>query len=171
MILTETALKGAYIIEIEKIEDERGFFARSWDKSLFEQKGLNTNLVQCNISFNKKRGTIRGMHYQTAPYEEAKIVRYTKRKIFDVIIDLREESETFKKWHGFELSSENHKMLYIPEGFVHGFQTLENDTEIFYQMSQMHMPDYSRGIMYNDERFQISWPLPNPIISKKDLSW
>ena len=171
MIFTETKLKGSFIIEIEKTEDERGFFARSWDKTSFERENLNSNLIQCNISFNKKKGTIRGMHYQASPYEETKIVRCTKGKIFDVIIDLREKSNTVNQWQGFELSADNHIMLYIPEGFAHGFQTLEDNTEIFYQMSQAHMPDYSRGVRYNDKRFQILWPLPNPIISRKDLGW
>lgn len=164
-------MKGSFVIEIEKNEDERGFFARSWDKAMFERMRLNSDLIQCNISYNRKRGTIRGMHYQAAPYAETKIIRCTKGKIFDVIIDLREESKTFNRWEGFELSAENYKMLYIPEGFAHGFQTLEDNTEIFYQMSQIHMPDYSRGIRYDDKRFQIEWPLPNPIISQKDMTW
>jgi dTDP-4-dehydrorhamnose 3,5-epimerase len=171
MIFTETEIKGVYIIEIEKIEDQRGFFARSWDKEQFEKMGLNSSLVQCNISYNKKKGTLRGMHYQVAPYAEVKLVRCTKGKIFDVIIDLRENSKTFHKWIGVELSDINYKMIYIPEGLAHGFQTLEDNTEVFYQMSQVHMPEYSKGIRYDDERFKISWPLSNPIISKKDLSW
>jgi dTDP-4-dehydrorhamnose 3,5-epimerase len=171
MIFHETKLKGAFVIEIQKNQDERGFFARSWDKTSFERNNLNSNLIQCNISFNKKKGTIRGMHYQVEPYAETKIVRCTKGKIFDVIIDLREKSKTFNEWQGFELSAENYKMLYVPEGFAHGFQTLEDNTEIFYQMSQIHMPDYSRGIRYDDKRFQILWPLPNPTISQKDLIW
>lgn len=171
MIFTEIELKGSYIIEIEKLEDERGFFARSWDKKQFEEMGLNSNLKQCNISFNKKKGTLRGMHYQDVPYSEAKLVRCTKGKIFDVIIDLRENSKTFHKWIGIELSDIDYKMLYIPEGFAHGFQTLEDNTEVFYQMSQVHMSEYSRGIRYDDKRFKISWPLPNPIVSKQDLLW
>lgn len=171
MIFNETGLKGSFVIEIEKNQDERGFFARSWDKVLFEREKLNSNLTQCNISFNKKRGTIRGMHYQAAPYAETKIVRCTKGRIFDVIIDLRKESKTFNQWEGFELSAENYKMLYVPEGFAHGFQTLEDNTEIFYQMSQTYMPDYSRGIRHDDKRFQITWPVSDPIISEKDVMW
>lgn len=171
MIFTETELEGSYIIEIEKIEDERGFFARSWDKKQFEERNLNSNLIQCNISFNKTKGTLRGMHYQDMPHAEAKLVRCTRGRMYDVIIDLRKNSKTFHKWIGVELSDKNYKMLYIPEGFAHGFQTLEDDTEVFYQMSQAHVPEYSRGIRYDDERFQISWPLPNHIISKNDLLW
>jgi len=171
MIFTETELTGAYIIEIEKLEDERGFFARAWDKNIFKKNGLNPDLVQCDISFNKIKGTLRGMHYQIQPYEESKLVRCTRGMIFDVIIDLRKSSKTFKKWVSFKLSNDNYKMLYIPEGFAHGFQTLEDNTEIFYQMSQFYNPDYSKGILWNDPYFKIKWPIENPIISKKDLSY
>ncbi len=171
MIFTETKFKGAFIIEPEKIEDERGFFARTWDEEIFRKNELNPKLVQCNISFNKKRGTIRGMHYQSPPYEETKLVRCTKGSIFEVMIDLRPESETFKKWLSVEISSENYKMLYVPEGFALGFQTLEDNTELHYQMSQVYMPEYARGICWDDKTFQISWPLKPTIISKKDLSY
>lgn len=171
MIFTETKLKGSFIIELEKVEDERGFFARSWDKKIFEEHGLNSNLFQCNISFNKKKGTLRGLHYQISPYEEAKLVRCTKGKVFEVMIDLRPKSETFMNWHGLELTSENYKMLYVPEGFALGLQTLEDNTELFYQMSQIYMPDYSRGIRWDDAMFQIKWPLKPTIISKKDISY
>ena len=168
MIFNETKLKGSYIIDIEKTNDKRGFFARTWDKNIFEQKGLNSNLAQCNISFNKKKGTLRGMHYQIAPYEETKLVRCTRGKIFDVIIDLRQESSTFKQWFGIELSEENHKMIYVPKGFAHGFQTLKNDTEVFYHISEKYIPRYSRGIRWDDKAFKIKWPLKPSIISKKD---
>lgn len=168
MIFTETKLKGAFIIEIERQEDERGFFARTWDQKKFEENGLNPKLVQCNISFNKKKGTLRGMHYQISPYEEAKLVRCTRGKIFDVIIDLRFKSETFKKWVGVELSAENHKMLYVPEDCAHGFQTLEDNTEVFYQMSEFYMPKYTRGVKWNDKAFGIRWPALPTIVSKKD---
>jgi len=171
MIFTQIKLKGSFIIEPEKIEDERGFFARSWDQKKFEEYGLNPKLVQCNISLSRKTGTLRGMHYQIAPYEEAKLVRCTKGRIFDVIIDLRSTSETFKQWFGIELNAENYKMLYIPEGFAHGFQTLEDNTEVFYQTSQVFMPEYARGIRWDDNAFQISWPVKSPILSKKDLSY
>jgi len=171
MIFTETKLKGAFIIEPEKLEDERGFFARTWDQKIFEEHGLNPKLVQCNISFNKKKGTLRGMHYQIAPYEEAKLIRCIKGKIFDVLIDLRPKSATFMKWVGFEQSAEDYRMLYVPEGFALGFQTLEDNTEVFYQMSQVHMPEYTRGIRWDDTTFKISWPLKPSVISKKDLSY
>ena len=171
MIFTESKLNGAFIIEPEKMEDERGFFARTWDKKKFVEHGLNPKLVQCSISFNKKKGTLRGMHYQVAPYEEAKLVRCTKGKIFDVIIDLRPNSKTYKEWEGIELSSENYKMLYVPKGFAHGYQTLEDNTEVFYQMSEAYMPEYAHGIRWDDKIYQISWPLKSPIISKKDLSY
>ena len=170
MIFTKSKLDGAYIIEPEKIEDERGFFARTWDNEIFEEKGLNSKLVQCSISFNKTRGTIRGMHYQEAPYEEAKLVSCPRGKIFDIIIDLRTKSKTFKKWDSVELSSENYKMIYIPEGFAHGFQTLEDNSVIQYQISQVYAPEYYRGIRWDDPTFKIQWPLPPTVISKKDSS-
>ena len=170
MIFSETILSGAYTIEIEKIEDERGFFARIWDKDEFSKLRLNTKFVQSSISLNKKKGTIRGMHYQTKPYEETKIVRCTKGRIFDVIIDLRANSKTFKKWFSVELNSDDYKMLYIPKGFAHGFQTLEDNSEVFYQISQYYNLKSSKGIRWNDKTFQIKWPLDVTIISQKDLS-
>jgi len=168
MIFNQTKLKGAFIIEIEKKEDYRGFFARAWDVKIFEENGLNPNLVQCNISLTKKKGSIRGMHYQKIPHEEAKLIRCTKGKIFDVIIDLRPESETYKKWEAFELSSENYKMLYVPEGFAHGFQSLEDNTEIFYQVSQFYSSGAEKGVRWNDPTFNIKWPLEITEISEKD---
>jgi len=171
MKFIETKLKGAYVIEIEPISDDRGFFARSWCQQEFRNCGLNPNLVQCNISFNLKKGTLRGMHYQAKPHEEAKLVRCTKGAIYDVIIDIRPDSFTFKKWIAVELSSENHKMLYIPEGFAHGFQTLEDNTEVFYQMSEFYHPVGARGICWDDPEFQIKWQLTSKIISERDLSY
>jgi len=168
---TETRLKGSYIIEPELIEDERGFFARSWCQNEFKEYGLNPNLVQCNISFNKKKGTLRGMHYQVAPHEEAKLVHCTKGAIYDVIIDLRSSSLTFKQWIALKLTAENYKMLYIPEVFAHGFQTLEDNTEIFYQMSESYHPECARGIRWNDPTFNIKWPVDEQIISEKDLQY
>jgi len=165
---TETQLKGSYIIEPELIEDERGFFARSWCQNEFKEYGLNPNLVQCNISFNKKKGTLRGMHYQVAPHEEAKLVHFTKGAIYDVIIDLSSDSLTFKQWVAVELTAENHKILYIPEGFAHGFQTLEDNTEVFYQMSEFYHPECARGIRWNDPTFNIKWPIPVFCIADKD---
>ena len=171
MIFSETKLSGAYIIDIEKNEDQRGFFARIWDKNEFSEMGLDSEFVQSSISINKKKGTIRGMHYQTKPYEESKIVRCTKGRIFDVIIDLRPDSKTCKEWFSIELGEDNYKMLYIPKGFAHGFQTLEDHTEVLYIMTEKFMEDYSRGLLWNDPVFSITWPINNSIISKKDLSY
>lgn len=171
MIFTETKLKGAFIIELELREDERGFFARSWCRQEFEAHGLNIRLAQCNISFNKRKGTLRGMHYQLAPHAEAKLVRCTRGAIYDVIIDLRPDSSTFKQWISLELSAENHRMLYVPEGFAHGYQTLENNTEIFYQVSEFYHPESERGVRWNDPAFSINWPWEEPTISAKDLSF
>ncbi|QDI88774.1 dTDP-4-dehydrorhamnose 3,5-epimerase [Candidatus Nitrosopumilus sp. SW] len=171
MIFTETKLKGSFIVELEKFQDERGFFARIWDKNLFEEKGLNPNISQGSISFNLKKGTFRGMHYQIPPYDEDKLIRCSKGKIFDIIVDIRPSSSTYKQWEGFDLSSENNKMLYIPKGFAHGFQTLVDNTEVTYQISQDYMPDYSRGFKWNDPSFKIKLPLEISIISKKDLSY
>ena len=168
MIFTETPLKGAYIIELERIEDERGFFARSWCAREFAEHGLNPNLVQCNVSFNKKKGTLRGMHYQAAPHEEAKMLRCTKGSLYDVIVDLRKDSPTFKQWFSVDLTAENSKQLYIPEGFAHGFQTLEDGTEIFYHMSELYYPQSALGMRYDDPVFGIEWPLTHPILSSKD---
>lgn len=171
MKFLETSLKDAYIIEIEPIEDKRGLFARTWCKREFEAHSLNPEIVQCNISFNIKRGTLRGMHYQTKPFEEAKLVRCTRGAIFDVIIDLRADSPTFKDWFAVELTDENRKMLYIPERFAHGFQTLKDNTEVFYQMSEYYSPEYSKGIRWNDSSFSIQWPEDMQIISKRDQQY
>lgn len=159
------------MIQIEKIEDERGFFARIWDQKQFKNNGLNPKLVQCNISFNKKKGIIRGMHYQTSPYAEDKLIRCTRGSMFDVVIDLRPKSKTFKKWIGIKMNAEDYIMLYVPKGFAQGFQTLEDNTEIIYQMSKIYKPEYARGIPWNDPTFDIKWPLKCPILSKKDRSW
>ena len=171
MIFTETRLKGAFIIQPEKLEDERGFFARTWCKREFEDHGVNPNLVQCNISFNKKRGTLRGMHYQVAPHEEAKLVRCTMGGIYDVIIDLRPDSQTFKQWISVELTAENRKMIYIPEGFAHGSITIEDDTEVFYQMSEFYTPECARGVRWNDPAFGITWPIDIAVLSERDRQY
>jgi dTDP-4-dehydrorhamnose 3,5-epimerase len=168
MIFTETRLQGAFIIDIDRIEDERGFFARTWCQREFEAYGLCTLLAQCNISFNKHKGTLRGMHYQAAPYAEAKLVRCTMGAIYDVIIDLRPESPTFRHWLSLELTADNRRMLFIPQGFAHGFQTLANDTEVFYQMSQFYAPEYARGVRWDDPAFRVSWPAEKRIISERD---
>lgn len=170
MIFSETKLSGAYVIEIEKIEDERGFFARTWDKREFSKKKLDSEFVQSSVSLNKKKGTIRGMHYQIKPYEETKIIRCIKGRIFDVIIDLRPNSKTFKEWFSIELSENNYKMIYIPKGFAHGFQTLEDNTEVFYQISQAYESKFSKGIKWNDKILDVKWPMKNIIISEKDKS-
>ncbi len=171
MKFLETPLKGAYVIEVEPIEDSRGLFARSWCKREFESHNLDSKLVQCNISFNIKKGTLRGMHYQAEPFEEAKLVRCTRGAIFDVIIDLRADSPTFKDWFAVELTDKNRKMFYIPERFAHGFQTIEDNTEVFYQMSEYYSPEHSMGIRYNDPSFSIWWPEDRQIISKKDQQY
>ena len=171
MKFLETELNGVFIIKFEKLEDERGFFTRVWDKKLFQENGLNSDLLQISFSFSKKRGTLRGMHLQKKPFEESKLVRCTNGKIFDVIIDLRQKSSTYKKWISMELSSDNLQGLYIPEGFAHGFQTLEDSCEVCYHMSNWFSPEHARGIRLDDEVFNITWPINNPIISKKDLSY
>lgn len=169
MKFIETKLKGAFIIELERLEDERGFFARTFCQREFEEYGLNPKVVQCNMSFNRKKGTLRGMHYQAFPYEEAKLVRCIKGAIYDVIIDLRPNSIAFKKWLAVDLTEQNRRMIYIPEGFAHGFQTLRDNTEIFYQMSEFFRPEYARGVRWNDPAFEIGWPIEDPIISTNDL--
>jgi dTDP-4-dehydrorhamnose 3,5-epimerase len=170
MIFKETTLKGAYIIELDKLEDERGFFARSYCLKEFEKHGLNPRVVQCNISYNAKKGTLRGMHYQY-PKWEAKLVRVTRGSIFDVIIDLRSGSPSYTQHFSVTLSDENRKMLFIPEGFAHGFQTLEDHTEIFYQMSEFYYPGNDRGIRYDDAVFGIRWPEDVNSISERDRSY
>lgn len=175
MIFRETKLKGAYIIGLEPSEDERGFFARSFCQKEFEEHGLNPRIVQCNISYNKKKGTLRGMHYQLAPYEEAKLVGCIRGTIYDVIIDLRPNSPTYRQWFAMELTAYSslpiapYKMLYAPEAFAHGFQALEDNTVVFYQMSEFYHPECARGVRWNDPAFGIEWPLSDPVMSKKDL--
>ena len=171
MNFIETKLKGAFVVEPERLEDARGFFARTWCKREFDTHGLNPNLAQCNISFNKKRGTLRGMHYQKAPHEEAKLVRCTIGAIYDVVVDLRPKSPTFKDWFSVELTAENRKIIYIPKGFCHGFMTLEDNTEVFYQMSEFYTPEFSRGFRWNEPAFSITWPEDVKVISEKDLQY
>ena len=172
MIFVETNLKGAFIIEPERMEDHRGFFARIWCKKEFEAHGLNPHFVQINLSFNESRGTIRGLHYQIAPHEEAKLFRCTKGATFDVIIDLRPDSTTFMDWVGVELTADNRKMLYVPENCAHGYQTLTDNTEIFYQVSQFYAPESERGARWHDPMFGIKWPERNCLmISEKDNKW
>jgi dTDP-4-dehydrorhamnose 3,5-epimerase len=171
MKFKETELKGAFVIELEKLEDERGFFARSFCVDEFNKHGLNTRVVQCNVSLNKHMGTLRGMHYQTAPFEEAKLVRCTRGSIYDVIIDLRSGSETFKRHFAIVLTAKDGNMLYVPEGFAHGFQTLAPDSEIFYQMSQVYSPEHARGVRWNDPAFAIEWPAAERIMTDRDRTY
>ena len=171
MIFAETALPGAYVVELDKREDERGFFARSWCEEEFREHHLNPRTVQCNISFNKQKGTLRGMHYQIAPAAEAKLVRCTQGAIYDVIIDLRPESPAFRRHLGIVLAAEDYKMLYVPEGFAHGFQSLEDNSEVFYQMSEVYAPQHARGVRWNDPSFGIEWPIPDPIMLERDRNY
>lgn len=171
MRFIETKLPGAYLIELEAMADERGFFARSYCREEFAAHGLKTDVCQCNVSFNSKKGTLRGMHFQRSPRAEAKLVRCTRGALYDVVIDLRPDSPTCCQWAGVELTADNHRSLYIPEGFAHGFQTLEDNTEVFYQMYESFSPEHADGVRWDDPAFNISWPLPSPVISEKDRSY
>jgi len=164
-------MAGAYLIEPEPMSDARGFFARSFCEREFAAHGLATRPVQCNISYNTKRGTLRGMHFQRAPHGEAKLIRCTAGSIYDVIIDLRRDSPTFRQWAGFELTAQNRCALYIPDGFAHGFQTLTDDAEVFYQMFNFFEPGSAGGVRWDDPAFGIAWPLGAPVISDKDCAY
>lgn len=168
MKLTELKLKGLFLVEMSPHRDERGFFARSWCVREFAEAGLDNNLVQCNVSFNTQRGILRGMHFQKRPHEESKLVRCTRGRIFDVAVDIRPDSPTFGHWHGLELSADNHRALYIPGGFAHGFQTLEDNCEVFYQMGEFYHPECQGGLLWSDESVGIQWPLPDPLLSPRD---
>lgn len=168
MEFIETKLKGAYIIDIKPITDERGFFSRSYCSDEFKEYKLNTNAVQNNISFNEKKGTLRGMHMQKAPFEETKLVRCTRGAIYDVIVDMRAESETYKQWIGVELTADNYRMLYVPEGFAHGFITLEDRTDVSYQVTQFYTPGFEQCFRWDDPSFDIKWPIEPVVISAKD---
>ena len=157
MIFTETKLPGAFVIDPEKFEDERGFFARCWSEEEFAARGLNPRLVETDLSVNLKEGTLRGMHFQIAPHAQSKLVRCTAGAIYDVIIDLRPESVTFKQWTAVELTAASHRQIYIPEGFAHGFQTMAPDTEVLYQMSARYAAESARGVRWNDPAFSIDW--------------
>jgi dTDP-4-dehydrorhamnose 3,5-epimerase len=168
---TETPLRGAFVIELDLLSDERGHFARTFDVGEFAEHGLDPAVVQCNTSFNARRGTIRGLHYQADPDGEAKLVRCTRGSIYDVAVDLRPESETYRRWFGVELGDANARMLYIPVGMAHGFQTLEDGSEVHYQMSHHYAPDQARGVRFDDPAFGIRWPLPDPIVSERDRQY
>lgn len=168
MRLAETPLRGAFVIELDLLRDERGHFARTFDVAEFSAAGLDPAVAQCNTSFNTRRGTLRGIHYQADPDGEAKLVRCTRGSIFDVAVDLRPDSETFCRWFGAELSADNGRMLYVPVGMAHGFQTLEDGSEVHYQMSHHYVPEQARGVRFDDPAFGIEWPLPDPIVSDRD---
>ena len=171
MIFLETPLAGAFVIDIEPHEDERGFFARTFCKEEFEALGLDATVVQSSVSFNRQTGTLRGMHYQAPPHEETKVVRCTAGAIYDVIIDMRPLSPTFVQWHGVKLSAENRTMFYIPDGFAHGFLTLEDNTEVLYQMSEFYYPESARGVRWDDPAFGVEWPAEPTAISDHDRSY
>ena len=166
-----TPLAGAYLIELEQLDDERGFFARSFCQNEFKAHGLDPVVAQCNVSFNRRRGTLRGLHYQAAPHAEAKLVRCTRGAVWDVIVDLRKGSLTVRQWHAAELTAENRRALYVPAGFAHGFQTLADDTEVLYQMSEFYHPESARGVRWDDPALGIDWPVPDPILSNRDRSY
>lgn len=171
MIFHELEIPGAYRIEPEKKADHRGFFARTYCRDELEDRGLDPTIVQCNVSVNSWRGTVRGMHWQASPHEEIKLVRCTNGAIHDVILDLRPDSPMYKRHVAIELTRENRVALYVPAGVAHGFQALEDDSEVFYQMSELYYPESARGVRWDDPAFDISWPLPVTQISEKDRSF
>jgi dTDP-4-dehydrorhamnose 3,5-epimerase len=171
MIFTVTPLAGAYLIDLKKITDERGFFARAWCRDTLKQQGLNPDQTQLNVGFSHKKGTLRGMHFQKAPHAEVKIVRCTRGAVFDVMVDLREGSATRGKWFGIELSQDNHQQLYIPEGFAHGYQTLADNCEIEYSTTHVYAAASASGVRHDDPAFGIQWPLPVTVISEPDRKW
>lgn len=171
MTFRETAVEGAYLIEPAKLADERGFFARSWCRADFAARGLNPDLAQANIGFSRRRGTLRGLHYQAAPYEEAKLVRCTRGAVYDVAVDLRPQSASYLQWFGVELRADDHAMLYVPEGCAHGYLTLTDDAEICYQTSQPYVPDAATGRRYDDPELGIDWPIEIELVSAQDRSW
>jgi dTDP-4-dehydrorhamnose 3,5-epimerase len=171
MQFTETEIRGAFILDAEQIADERGFFARSWARDEFEAHGLNPNLAQCNLSYNHRKGTVRGMHWQAAPHAETKLVRCTQGGIYDVIVDLRADSPTYLRWIGVELTAENRRALYIPEGCGHGFQTLADATEVLYMITEYYTPAAARGMRWNDPAINVAWPLAVTVISERDAQY
>ena len=171
MIFQETKLPGVFEIDLELKCDERGFFARSWCQQEFEKQGLNSSLAQCSVSFNVKKGTLRGMHFQAAPSPETKVVRCTMGAIYNVVVDLRPESPAFKQWIGVELTPQNRHMMYVPEGCAHGFMTLQDESEIFYQISEFFAPELSRGVRFDDPAFGIVWPEKVQVISERDRTY
>jgi dTDP-4-dehydrorhamnose 3,5-epimerase len=171
MEFTETKLKGAFVVSMKKIQDDRGFFARAWCREEFAAHGLNPDMVQLNVGYSHVKGTLRGLHFQQAPHAEAKFVRCTSGAIYDVIVDLRPDSPTWRQWFGLELSAENRLMLYAPEGFAHGYQALTDMAEIYYMTSAPYAAQSARGVRYNDPAFGVLWPLPVSVISQPDQNW
>jgi dTDP-4-dehydrorhamnose 3,5-epimerase len=171
MTFEETRIGGVWIVRPDRLEDDRGFFARTWDDNEFAARGLSANVVQCSISFNRSRGTLRGLHYQAAPHEESKLVRCTMGAIFDVAVDLRPGSPTFTDWVGVDLSADNRLALYVPEGCAHGFLTLTDDAEIYYQMNVAYVPDAGRGVRWDDPAFGIAWPGEVSVITERDRTY
>lgn len=171
MTFHKTGLQGVFEIHLEPRLDERGFFARSWCQKEFESNGLNPKLVQCNVSFNVRKGTLRGMHYQAEPCPETKLVRCTRGALYDVVVDLRPQSPTFKQWTAVVLNAANRRSVYVPEGCAHGFLTLEDETEVFYQMSEFYNAESARGVRWNDPAFKIVWPAPVEVISERDRTY
>ena len=168
MIFTETPLRGAFVIDLEPRNDERGFFARAFCQHELAEHGLKHEIAQANMSYNVEKGTLRGMHYQVAPFAEVKMVRCIAGGIHDVIVDLRAGSPTLHQWFGVDLSAENRRMLYVPEGFGHGYQALTDHSEVLYLVTEFYTPNSERGLRWNDPTFDIRWPLPDPILSPKD---
>jgi dTDP-4-dehydrorhamnose 3,5-epimerase len=172
VIFVRTDLDGAWIVDVERLEDERGFFARAWCREEFAQHGVDVDLVQCSISFNRRRGTLRGMHYQARPFAEVKLVRCTRGGIYDVVVDLRPGSPTFRRWVSAELTEDNRRSVLVPAGCAHGFQTLSANTEVFYQMSRVHAPEHARGVRWDDPAFAIAWPIKDDlVISERDRAY
>jgi dTDP-4-dehydrorhamnose 3,5-epimerase len=171
MIFTATDVEGAWVVEPERHEDERGFFARTWDAAEFEERGLSTALAQCSVSYNRRRGTLRGLHYQEAPHAEIKLVRCTAGAIFDVAVDLRRDSPSFRRWFGVDLSAENRSALYVPEGCAHGFITLTDGAEVTYQISTPYAPSAGRGVRFDDPAFGIEWPGDVVVVNERDRSY
>ena len=171
MRFTELALKGAFLIEIEPVSDERGFFARCWSRDDLAAQGLQDDLPECNLSFNARRGTLRGLHYQAAPFEQAKLVRCTRGAIYDVIVDLRAGSSTQSRWQAVEITMENHRLVYVPAGFAHGFLTLCDSTEVAYQMTGNYASAHARGIRWDDPSIGVTWPMAPTVISTRDRSY
>jgi dTDP-4-dehydrorhamnose 3,5-epimerase len=171
MIFADTGIPGAYILEPKRIEDERGFFARLLCRNEMSALKLNSEMAQSNIGFSARRGTLRGLHYQERPYEEVKILRCTRGSIYDVVVDLRPESKTWKKWFGMELNEDNRKMLYVPPGCAQGYLTLDDNVEIYYNTSHFYQPAYAKGIRFDDPEFGIIWPIAISIISGQDRQW